>query len=253
MWYSYRELGHLKQAIDTAEESIAIANEMNFLGPQWGALVELGATFDWLGDYARATEYAQRALANIMPNTPTHPFFPTAVLAMVALHQGHHAKAKEFLESFSIDSFELLFQINPIGAVHGFATLIEIALADGNANQALALVDQALVMMQKRGFVIAFPIIGHLQAKAFRMLNRTDEAYTLLLDARQQAESMQLRYRLLPILFTLIEMETERSDADAANKARTQARGVIDYIVAHMPQEFRASFLNLPNVRAAID
>jgi hypothetical protein len=107
--------------------------------------------------------------------------------------------------------------------------------------------------MQKRGFVITFPIIGHLQAKAFRMLNRTDEAYALLLDARQQAESMQLRYRMLPILFTLIEMEIERGDVNAVSKARMQAREVIDYIAEHTPPGLCESFLNLPDLRKVME
>jgi len=64
---------------------------------------------------------------------------------------------------------------------------------------------------------------------------------------------MQLRYRLLTMLFTLIEMETERGDADAANKARTHAHEIIEYIAAHMPPGLRASFLNKPDVRKVIE
>ena len=64
---------------------------------------------------------------------------------------------------------------------------------------------------------------------------------------------MQLRYRLLTMLFTLIEMEIERGDAEAANKARTQAHEIIEYIAAHTPAGLRTSFLNLPAVRKVIE
>lgn len=249
LWYSYRELGQLKQAIETAEESIALGEKLKFYGPNWGALVELASTFDWLGDYARAVEFAQRALAGADPNTSWHPVLPSAVLANIALHQGDRAQAEQWLAPFSISALEQPLQMNPIGRWHTISSTVELALAQGDARRALTIAADALATMRKWKWEIGVPSMLHFQAQAQRMMNRTDEAHPLLDEAVQRAEAMQSRYRLLPILLTLIEMETERDDAQAAHKARTRAREIIEYVAAHTPDEYRKSFLNLPRVR----
>jgi hypothetical protein len=96
---------------------------------------------------------------------------------------------------------------------------------------------------------ILLPSVLNLQAQALRALNRADEAYVVLVDARKRAEAMRSRCRVLPVLFTLIEMETERGEAAQAERVRQQSREVADYIAAHRPEDLRKSFLNLPNVR----
>lgn len=249
LWYVYRERGQLQKAIATAETAIAIADELKIFGPPWGALVELAATFDWLGEYARAAEYAQRGMAQVIPNTPSYPIFPRAVLASVALHQGNTAAAGEWLAPFPSISFDESFQMNPAGGSQVANVFVELALARGDANRALQIADEAIVFNRKIGRTISLPSFLHLQTKALRMLNRADEAYALLTDARQQAEAMQSRYQLLPILFSLVEMEIERGNAAQARLRRDEARTLIEFIADHTPPGLRESFLNKPEVR----
>jgi tetratricopeptide (TPR) repeat protein len=251
LWYVYRERGQMQQAVAMGEESVAIAEEMKIFGGQFATLVELGATFDWLGDYARATQYAQRGLDSLVPNsTMLHAIFPHAVLASVSLYQGNHAQAEEWLAPFSTGSFENYFQAIPIGATSFILTLIELALAQGDAPRALKIAEDAISAVRKMGMLI-FPLsITPLKAKALRKLERADEAYALLNDARQQAETMQARYRLLPILFALIEMETERGNTAQAQLRRDEARALSQFIGDHTPLDLRESFLNLSEVRA---
>ncbi|HEX7588335.1 MAG TPA: hypothetical protein VF478_08480 [Anaerolineae bacterium] len=254
LWYAYREQGHLKQAIEMAEESIAIAEAMKIRGPQWGALVELAATFDWLGDYARATECAQRALAGIGSTMITPPMFPSAVMASIALHQGDRGAAEEWLAPYPIVSFDDFMQANPFaGTQFAFVlAIIELALARDDPGRALALVENALGSIRVDAIEVLLPSILHFQARAYSMLNRADEAYALLIDARDRAEALQSRYRLLPILFALLKMESERGDAAQVEHVRKQARELIEYISDHTPEDLRRSFLSLPDVQKAM-
>ncbi len=246
-----RERGELSQAIAIAEEAIAIGESMNYVGPNWSALVDLGMTYDWLGDYPRATQCAQRALASISPDSFAHPLFPHAVLASVALHQGNRKAAEEWLAPFPIVSLDEYAQRVPFSLLYlaTVATFVELALAQGNAHRAMTIADNASELRQKMDFTIFRPVLMHLRAKALRRLNRMEEAYALLLDARQQAASTQLHYRLLPILFTLIELENERGDEPQARVWRDEARPHIQFMAEHLPPDLRDSFLNTPDVR----
>jgi hypothetical protein len=47
-------------------------------------------------------------------------------------------------------------------------------------------------------------------------------------------------------------MEKERGNNSQAEDFLAKGRGIIDYIVAHTPTEFRESFLNLPDVQAVL-
>jgi hypothetical protein len=227
---------------------------MKIYGPHWvvSLRVELAATFDWLGDYARATEYAQRALGRAIPGHPAYPIYPSSALASIALHQGNRAQAAAWLAPFSAAARDEYFGINFGDAVQVFSVPMELALAQNEPDRALALADRAIALLRNRGMAIALPSILRLQAQALSMLNRADEAYALLIDARRQAEAMQSRYRLLPILFTLFEWDLARGDAPQAEQVRRQAREVIDYITAHLPAELLQSFLNLSDVSKAM-
>ncbi len=81
-----------------------------------------------------------------------------------------------------------------------------------------------------------------------RALGRAEEAYDLLQEARRLANSMQLRYRLVPILLTLLEMEIERGDDVQIQRVRFQARGMIEYIARNTPSPWQETFLNLPEI-----
>ena len=82
----------------------AIADEMKIYGLPWASRVEFFATFDWLGDNARATEYVQRTFARASPNIPDPLIFPSRVLASIALRPGHRVQAAEWLAPLSTDS-----------------------------------------------------------------------------------------------------------------------------------------------------
>ena len=252
LWYPYRERGHFQQAIEIAEESITIAEEMNFVGPQMHARVELAATFDWLGDFMRATQYAERGRVPSVPHIFVQDIFARAVLAMVSLHHGNLAAATAWLPSESSEALEDKVQFNPAGASQLACAHIELMIALGQAERAAAYADEAIAFNRRRSRTVWLLPLWHLKSQALRALKRTDEAYAILNDAREQAEQIQSRYRLLPILLTLLELETERGDTTQAQVRRDEARGVIQFIADHTPPDLREIFLNKPDVHAAM-
>jgi hypothetical protein len=90
----------------------------------------------------------------------------------------------------------------------------------------------------------------HVKARALWALGRADEARAVLMDGRSRAEAMQARYRLLPILVTLHELEIALGHPAEAQAVRIAAREIATYIAEHSPVELRTSFLNLPSMRA---
>ena len=126
----------------------------------------------------------------------------------------------------------------------------ELALAQNNPGRALTLMDDLIESAGRMGMLILLPPALHVKARALWALGRADEARAVLMDGRSRAEAMQARYRLLPILMTLRELEIALGHPVEAEAVRTEASEVVTYIVEHAPADLRASFLSLPGVRA---
>jgi tetratricopeptide (TPR) repeat protein len=255
LWYVYRERGQMQRAIELAEESIALGDELEFLGPEWGAGVELADTFIYLGALARAEEYAKRALATVDAFPSRRPSFPSAVLAHLHLQRGDRVAAEQVLAPFPFETLRMEDHTltTPIAPLTIASVHIELALAQGHADRANMMADDLVAFLNQIGVSFLIPSAFHLKAKAQRALGRADEAYALLTEARRQGEAMQSRYRLWPILITLLEMEMERGDAAQAERVRQQAREVIEYIADHTPAPYHESFLSLPAVRSVME
>jgi hypothetical protein len=74
----------------------------------------------------------------------------------------------------------------------------------------------------------------------------------VLMDGRSRAEAIEARYRLLPILMTLRELESALGHPAEAQAVRLEASEVATYIAEHAPVELRTSFLSLPSVRVVM-
>jgi tetratricopeptide (TPR) repeat protein len=254
LWYVYRERGQIQRAIELAEESIALGGELGFLGPEWGAGVELADTFIYLGAPARAEEYAKSALATVDAFPSRRAGFPSAVLAHLQLQRGDRVTAEQVLAPFPFETLRMedYTLTTPIAPLTIVSVHIELALAQDRADRADSMADDLVAFLNRIRLSYLIPSALHFKAKAQRALGRADQAYALLTEARRQVEALQSRYRLWPILSTLLEMEMERGDAAQAERVRGQAREVIEYIADHTPAPYRESFLNLPAVRTVM-
>jgi predicted ATPase len=249
----YEELGQMQMAIQRAQEAVSVGEEVGLRQPpNWGALVELASMFAFLGDSARAVEYAERAIATADPDVPVMVEYPRAVLARLRLHQDQRAEADALLAASAAGSFDSYMESTAWHVLppEVLAAHAELALAKDDPGRALALMDDVIESAGRDGMFIAVPRALHLKARALWALGRLDEAHATLVDARARAEAIQSRYRLLPILITLRELELALGHPAEADAARVQAREVATYIAEHSPDELRASFLNLPAVHA---
>ncbi len=92
-----------------------------------------------------------------------------------------------------------------------------------------------------------------LEAKAWYELDERDKAEAALQHARSIAEPMSARPMLIQILSTLADVAQARGESESAEQLRQQARTHADFIAAHSPEEFRASFYASQFVRPLFD
>ncbi len=250
---AYEELGQMDMAIQRAQEAIGIGAELGLRsGLTWATLVELASMYGFLGDFARAVELAKRAIATADPDLPARVGYARATLASLYLQQGQRAEAEALLASSAVESFESVMEAT--GAVTGQVLFshAELALAQNSPGRALTLMDDLIESAGRMGMLILLPPALHVKAKALLALDRVAEAHVMLLDARGRAESIQTRYRLLPILMTLRDLEIAFGHPVEAEAVRIEASEVVTYIAEHAPADLRATFLSQPAVRAVI-
>ena len=126
-------------------------------------------------------------------------------------------------------------------------------MARGDFARAASLSEAFAAKRRRLRLPLHLPDALHLKARAQWAQGNLDQTARALTEARQVAEAQGARWMLWRILATMSEVETQRGNAAHARTLRAQAREPLNYIVAHMPQEFHARFLNLPDVRAVMD
>lgn len=94
-------------------------------------------------------------------------------------------------------------------------------------------------------------IVGTALGRALRQLGRDEEACSALHAACSQARANESGRSLWPALDALAELEEKRGSSTEAERLRVEARGVIDFILAHLPDPaLRVTMLALPQVCA---
>jgi tetratricopeptide (TPR) repeat protein len=93
----------------------------------------------------------------------------------------------------------------------------------------------------------------HFKGKALLAQGRVEAARAAWMEARAEAEALGSRRVLWPILAALAEIEAGRGHAAEAQGLRQQAREIITYIADHCPPDLRNAFLNLADVRGALE
>ncbi|MEJ2554840.1 MAG: hypothetical protein P8186_01130, partial [Anaerolineae bacterium] len=127
----------------------------------------------------------------------------------------------------------------------------KFALQEEDYDRALAVTDNLSAKLREYRMRSYIPEALYLQAQALRGLGQDEAARNTLLEARAEAEAMNARRPLWPILFSLSQLET---DLTKAEHLRQQSQQIVEYIAVHTPTpELRASFLALPDVVAVFE
>ena len=137
---------------------------------------------------------------------------------------------------------------------------VHVALAEGEFAysqqdfiRAAKVMDTLEADLRNAGIRYLLPDVLHLKARALleQSEDLTEEAYTILVKARAEAEALGSRRSLWPILGTLSRIACQRGRPTEAEALRNQAREIVDDIAHHLPTpELRAAFLNLPSLPA---
>jgi tetratricopeptide (TPR) repeat protein len=244
------DLGEADQALYAYEQGMRLGRQIVFGGGLLFARLGLARLCGTLGAARRGIELLQQPDASLeryaFAVAPIH-----AALALLLVQVGEPNEAETHLQQArrSVTAGDFA-SWGPVLVAH---TEAELALVRGKPLRAeeemRALIDDLI----RVGMRVFLPEAYWLQSRALRALGRPDDAYAALHRARVEAERIGMRRVLWQIYAALSEMENARGNFAPAHAYRTRAREEIEFMLLHAPAEFRASFLNVPNVRAMMD
>lgn len=245
--YIELDRGHFARAMELAQANLELEAEISDgFDPPLSS-----ATAAWVyavcGALDAAAQMAQQAHARLAGNTPE--FFRDwgwTLLAQYYLVIGNLPQAIAALSKSHTHANTV--RLDP-ASIYGIPALGECALAQGEYTQAEQQMAQRVNLLRQWNFRQSLPQLLFIQAQARHALNEPLAALEILHQARAEAEKMNLRRLLWQIYALLGEMENGQGHAEEANAYRERARDILNYIVKHIPSEFRSAFLELPQVR----
>ena len=250
--YPLQELGEMDKAIEAWEASVRFAEPGGLVAALIGIRVDLAWLYGTLGAIDHGLETAHLALARTVAALSHWRPWVMAVLARLYLLKGDRAQAEAAVRDCGqIPLRDLFARLLWSGANAVVLADGELALAQGDTARVASLMDNLLPHLRSLGARAFLSDALHLKGKALLAQGRLDDAQPVLADARAAAESIGSRRALWSILLALSEIEAQRGNQAEAETLRGLARAIVDYIAEHAGSaELRATFLNLPDVRA---
>jgi tetratricopeptide (TPR) repeat protein len=247
--FSCMQLGLVDQAIQAAEQSVQLGDQVGFLDARYFVRSMLAFIYGSMGDPERGMEIARISIDVAREYGSAYSALPQAILAQLYLMHGDIDQGRAYLEQ-SRAGFESHMIDSPapilILLADGYFTL-----AERNYDRTIATMDQLDHMMRGIGSMPFTSEMLLLKSRALKAKGRTDEARALLEQARVAGEDV--RRTLWEVLADLSQVEKERGNLDQAQALRTQARAVVEFVAEHTPADLREKFLKLPNVHAVVE
>jgi hypothetical protein len=127
------------------------------------------------------------------------------------------------------------------------------ALARGDPEQAIAMVSGLAAAQQQAG-VQSFTLdVGHIQARAYLMLNRLDEAESVLASLRARAERQKALRMLWAIQALQADVADRRGRLAEASALRESASAIVRTMAAFFTDpKLRDAFLSQPDVQTLL-
>ena len=249
--YIYLERGEMARAIETMEECIRLGERAGFMMTQVGTRADLAWIYGTLGAIHRGVELARLACAQAEQQLPGFRAWALACLARLHLMNGDLAAAEAAIKAGYAT-------LNPEDfTTHGPVELplaeAELALAKQAFGHAVAVIEALVARLRKVGMRSFLADALHFKGKALLAQGRVEAARAAWMEARAEAEALGSRRVLWPILAALAEIEAGRGNTTEAQALRQQACEIINYIADHCPPDLRNAFLNLADVRGALE
>jgi hypothetical protein len=119
----------------------------------------------------------------------------------------------------------------------------ELAFAQQDYAQALKVVNDLLASLPKSSRA-NLPEILYLKSRILLAQSQEAEAREVLHTARAQAETLDSRFNLWPILLALSEVEQRSGNQAEVEELRKQAREIVEYMAGQIGEaELREAFL----------
>jgi tetratricopeptide (TPR) repeat protein len=219
---------------------------VNNIMPQVITQTDLALVYSGLGEIDRGLELAQASLALIERKVPYLMAYPLAGLLQLHLRKGNLAEAEATLARLRTRTSKSM----PIHESTVYFAEAELALAQRDYGQVLALTEPNLALLQQAKMLSYVPRVLDIQAQALLALGQREAAAACWQEARERLEAMGGRTRLWPILLALSQLAA--SPTEAAD-LRQQTAEIVRAIAVHISSpDLQASFLNLPSVKAAL-
>ncbi len=243
--YVHWERGQPDQAIRVMEDVIRLGELGGYPFPLTFTRADLALVYGGLGLIDQGLETARLAL-EADAQFPMFRVHILAVLAHLHLKQGQLAEAQAMIDQGHTDPKREGY---PIWALFLPVVEAELALQQGNYEQALQVTETFLTTLRQFGIRTYLPAALYFQGQARLGQDQPEAARDCWLEARAIAEAIGSRRWLWSILFALSQLEPDPVEAKGL---RQQAREIINYISEHTPSDLRVSFLGLPEVRAML-
>jgi tetratricopeptide (TPR) repeat protein len=249
--YVYRERGQLGQAIFEMTESIRLSDIVGFISPLIIVRADLAILYGALGAFERGLEIARLAVNVAETKMPVFRVYALSVLAQLHLWQNNLSEVEALIGEMKNDPHRTGWGIYPPLMLQAEA---ELALKQGKGEPARALVEEALTATRQLGARAFLPYLLYLQGQIWLALGNPEVAQQALTQARAEAEALRARRTWWKILALLAEIEAQRGNEAEATQLRQEAGAILDYIIAHIPEDnLRNSFRTLPEVRALLE
>jgi predicted ATPase/DNA-binding XRE family transcriptional regulator len=231
--------GELTTALPSAQQALAIARDIDHA--QWtvAARFTLGAIFADLGEFPAAQEELRGALA--LAEEIASPFWVRmsagAVVSALA-GAGRHDEAAVALGGRLSDDTPM----TTLGGRNLWASAADLALAAGDAHQALQLADRLIETLPGTASR-PVPRLELLRGQALTALGRHAEADQALQAAFEAAEWSSARPLQWRILAAQVRLSQEQGNPTAAERAHAAAQALVAELAAAVPDdELRAVF-----------
>ena len=243
------ERGELGRGIQLAEQSVQLADRAGLIASGIGLRSELAWTYSYCGALEKGLDVVDQAFQVAETKQPTWRTFPQAAKTRMYLLQGDVQSARKVAGDTLLEPISI-----PYARYTIFLSLanIELAVASGDNKSALALAEELLNEVFPLTHV-DIPEVLRWKAMALRRLERLDEAYQALTQARSLAEESRCDLYLWLILMELADVNSILGDQREAEADRQQARKIVEQIAESLREVgLRDSFLNQTRVQKLI-
>jgi len=244
--FIYTETGEIDKAIETNQELISFDPRQTFAIAQISSRGHLAEIYANFGDLQTGYVYVTAAMEQAKALDPKTQTAILAGLARYELLQGNIAAVEEMFEKATTD-------YDP----QNFTTFVphyveraryDILMYKGEYQAALEALDQILKILVRMQIGFCQPEFMFYKANALLALGRRNEALSVLEAAASVGERMGSRRLVWKIHALAADLHRESGHTSEADEAHRKAVECVRFILEHLPEDLRQSFLKLPEV-----